>query len=354
MAATTPRAIADALLPAMARLLGGESASLLDRDGEPIGTYGPDPDTTTSPEWQTAEPQFLTDNRLVMPLHAGWVLVRTNPHTPLFGSDELRLAGSLGTLIDLALSRVELHEQERASRLALERANDELQALLYGISHDLRNPLVTVLGFIELLRDSHDVSLGKEGKDYLDRIDRSAHYMDELIRDLLELSRVGRTTEAPEDVALADLVVSIADELHARHPTFRIEIAALPVLAVERSRARQLFTNLLENAARHAGPGEVRVQVASTRMPEGDVCVSVADDGVGVPASYRERIFGLFERLPGKDHREGTGIGLAICQRIVQQWGGAIRIQDAGPGADVQIVFPASVVRAPAVARADG
>jgi signal transduction histidine kinase len=354
MAATTSKGVGDALLPPLARLLGGASASLFDHDGELISTYGPDPDAAISEEWRAAEGQSLSGDRLVMPLHAGWVLVRTSPHTPLFGADELRIAESLATLIDLALSRVNLHEQERASRLALERANEELQALLYGISHDLRNPLITVLGFIELLRDANDVSLGGEGEGYLDRIDRSAHYMDELIRDLLELSRVGQTGDAVEDVALVDLLHSIAEELQHRHPGLRVEIGPLPVLSVEWSRARQLFTNLLENAARHAGTGDVHVQVTSTLIPEGDVCVSVADDGVGVPGDYQERVFGLFERLPGKEPRDGTGIGLAICQRIVQQWGGTIRIRDASPGADVQVVFPASLVRAPAVMKADG
>jgi signal transduction histidine kinase len=289
-----------------------------------------------------------------MPLRAGWIVVRTSPHTPLFGDDELGIAASLATLIDLALSRVELHEQERSARLALEDVNEELEALLYGISHDLRNPLVTVLGFIELLRDSSDIPPGGQEQDFLDRIDRSARYMDELIRDLLALSRVGRTPDQPEEVALNELVAAIAGEVQARHPALQADIEPLPVLAIERSRAQQLFTNLLENAARHAGKPDVRARVTSTAAPDGGVVVSVADDGAGVPADYRERIFKLFERLPGEQQQEGTGIGLAICQRIVQQWGGTIRFLDARPGADVQIVFPASLVRAPAVAKADG
>ncbi|MGH2722084.1 MAG: ATP-binding protein, partial [Actinomycetota bacterium] len=123
----------------------------------------------------------------------------------------------------------------------------------------------------------------------------------------------------------------------------RFEIGALPVLSMNPVRARQLFTNLLDNAVVHGGRPDVTVRVAAVEAPDGSVVVSVSDDGVGIPERYREKVFGVFERLEGRRGR-GTGIGLAVCRKIVESIGGRIWIAVSEQGTDIRIEMPANVV----------
>jgi signal transduction histidine kinase len=112
-------------------------------------------------------------------------------------------------------------------------------------------------------------------------------------------------------------------------------------------RARQLFTNLVENAARHGGRPDVHIRVTARLDRRGWTEVSVADDGVGIPEPYRERVFGIFERLEARDSTTvGTGMGLAICRKIVEQVGGEMRIAPADAGTDIRMTLPLASVAA--------
>jgi signal transduction histidine kinase len=153
-----------------------------------------------------------------------------------------------------------------------------------------------------------------------------------------------------EEVALTALVNDIADELRSRHPSARIDVEPLPAVEINPVRARQLFTNLLENAVAHGGRADLHVTVRPLDTA-GATTVSVADDGVGIPAAYREKVFGIFERLDGQGHPDGTGIGLAICKKIVEQAGGDLSIAESSVGADFRIRLP-SPSPAPAAATA--
>jgi signal transduction histidine kinase len=350
MIATTREEIADAVLPSIANLLGGGAAALYGENGEQISHHQGQHLPARLDAVPGEEHRFEAD-RLLLPLRSATLLVRTSPYSPFFSDDEVELLRSIGLSVDLALSRLRYFEQERQARAALQQTNEELQALVYGISHDLRNPLVTVLGYIDLLRTDYADSLGQEGLHFLQRIGISASYMDALIQDLLELSRVGRMQAEVEDVDLGRLLHDICDQLGSSHPAASFELGSLPTVRMSTVRARQLFTNLLQNALRHGGREDIHVRVlVEQRGPEG-VVLSVADDGAGVPAQYRERLFGIFERLSSDDGEEpaGTGIGLAICRKIVEQLGGTIAFADAPVGANVQISLPRSVIRPAAV-----
>jgi len=243
-----------------------------------------------------------------------------------------------------ARERDELVERERAARAEVEQVHTEMESLLYTVSHDLKSPLLTVLGYIDLLRSEGAVAEGQPTQ-FVERMEASALYMQRLINDLLELSRIGRRDATPEEVDLVDVVGQVADEVRSRHPDAYVEIGRLPVVTMSPSRARQLMTNLVGNAVVHGGRPDVAVEVGSRPCSDGGVRLWVADDGRGVPAEHRDRVFGVFERVAGVPGEGGTGIGLAACRKIVEHLGGSIQLADVPTGARVEIVVPPSVVR---------
>jgi two-component system, LuxR family, sensor kinase FixL len=224
----------------------------------------------------------------------------------------------------------------------LERANAELETLVYSASHDLKSPMVSLLGYLEYLRLDFGEVLGPEGNRYLNRMADSTVYMQQLIHDLIDLSRVGRSGVEPIEVDLGRLVRAIAEDAGAANPAAEIRVGRLPVVTGDPTGFRQLFTNLLENAIRHAGRPDLVVVVDGRDRPDGAVELSVRDNGKGIPAEHRERVFGVFERLEGPSTSEGTGMGLAICRKIVDVLGGAIAIV-GDRGTDVRILLPRAV-----------
>ena len=341
MTASTPEEVADTIVPHVSELLGGHGAALLDRDGQPLAAQGFSAEDLRG--LTSAGAESMDRDRLVLPLASGCLVLQASVYAPFFGAEELELLRSLGTFVDLALSRIELTQQERVTRKELERTNEELTALVYGISHDLRSPIVTVIGYLELLGTDAGEQLGDDARHYLERISLSARYMDALIRDLLELSRIGRTQTEVEPVDLSELLADIASEVKRAHPQATIKVGELPGVQMNGVRARQLFTNLLENAVRHGGREDITVSVTATSAPEGEAVLALSDDGVGIDEAYRERVFGIFERLDSDTgSTTGTGIGLAMCRKIVEQVNGSIWIEPAATGTTFKIALPAT------------
>lgn len=354
MSALTPAEVAKRLLPHAARLVGGRGAVLIDTEGNVIDAQGvSDAEAemiaaSPPPAREAAGYRVEEETHLLnLPMQAGRLVVQTGPHTPFFGREEVDLLGSLAVLVDLALERAYLFGREQEAREGLEQANADLEAFLRGVSHDLRNPLFSVTGHLESLRLDYGQVLPEEGRHYLERMSVSAQYMQALINDLMELSEIGHVTLERERVDLEALVSEIAAELKAAHPRASFEIGALPGLNVRTLRARQLFTNLLDNAVRHAGREDVAVRVAAERAPDGSWTISVADNGQGIPPAYREKVFAVFERLAEAQEVDptSTGIGLSICRKIVELGGGRIWVADAREGAEIRISLPADLVR---------
>jgi PAS domain S-box-containing protein len=229
-----------------------------------------------------------------------------------------------------------------AANRELERTNAELETLVYSASHDLKSPMVSLLGYLEYLKLDYGDVLGQEGGRYVARISDCTLYMQRLIHDLIDLSRVGRTGADAVDVDLAELVGTIVDEAAAAQPEVGFRIGRLPVVTGDPVGYRQLFTNLVENAVRHGGRPDLTVTVEGRSRADGGLELSVRDDGRGIPPEHRERVFGVFERLEGPSTGSGTGMGLAICRKIVELLGGSIGIH-GGRGTEVRIVLPAAV-----------
>jgi signal transduction histidine kinase len=258
----------------------------------------------------------------------------------------------VGTLVDLALQRAALFEQERVSRRHAEAASAELETLLYSVSHDLRSPLISVLGYLDVLRQEHADALTGEGPHYLDRISVNAVYMQSLISDLLELSRIGRNDPAPQRLDLHVLAEQVLEAARMSHPRAQLALdGQLPVVVMSDVRVRQLLTNLVDNALKHGGRDDLTLTIGAGTGATGDLLIRVADDGRGVPPEYRERVLRVFERLDAARATSGTGMGLAICKRIVESFGGRLALDGPSGGATtgttITIELPVDVVADP-------
>jgi signal transduction histidine kinase len=195
------------------------------------------------------------------------------------------------------------------------------------------------MGYIDLLTLEAGERLG-EASLYVERMGGSARYMQQLINDLVALSRIGRLETKAEEVDLAVVITEVRTGIETAQPGANFVIGALPNVRMSPVRARQLFTHLLDNAVRHAGRGDVTVVVRAEHLRDGGARVSVADDGRAIPASEHERVFGVFERL----EERATGVGLTVCRKIAELLGGTVQIADVPVGARVDLVLPPAAV----------
>ncbi len=236
--------------------------------------------------------------------------------------------------------RKALARENRRLLESLERKNAELERYAYTVSHDLKSPLVTITGFLGLARGSAEKGDFEQLDADLGRIQEAAERMQELLSELLELSRIGRVVNPPEDVDLGVLVreaVALVSPLaHEQHAEISIS-DDLPVVRGDRIRLLEVYQNLLENAVKFMGDQpRPRIEVGARRNG-GDVVLYVEDNGVGVAPDARERVFGLFDKVDRDSG--GSGIGLALVRRIVEVHGGTIWIESAGPGRGSRFCF---------------
>lgn len=254
--------------------------------------------------------------------------------------DELgRLARSFNTMADqVARSHHEL-EDKVAERTA------ELESFSYSVSHDLRAPLRAIHGFARILLEDHQASLDPEAQRLLRVIDQNTRQMGHLIDDLLAFSRLGRQSISRAPVDMAELTASVVDEVRRseaeRNGHFEIEIGALRPAYGDPALLRQVISNLIQNAVKFTrGRPEPRIEVGSAAA--GDQAVYfVKDNGAGFDPRYRDKLFGVFQRLHRAEEFEGTGVGLAIVKRIVQRHGGRVWAEGkTGEGASFYFTLP--------------
>jgi len=222
--------------------------------------------------------------------------------------------------------------EERRSRL--ETANRELEAFAYSVSHDLRAPLRTVQGMADVLMEDYGERLDQPAHDYLRRMVQSSQRMDQLIRDLLEYSRISRTEFELRPVNLARVIeaaqLSLADD-KARTKAEIIIQRELPTVMANETMLTQVLENLLSNALKFVAPGvSPRIEVSAVDAG-GRVQILIKDNGIGIAPQFREKIFHIFERLHSSSEYPGTGIGLAIVDKAVHRMGGTLGF-DSTPG----------------------
>ncbi len=250
---------------------------------------------------------------------------------------EARLVPLLENQVVVIVRNMTEHKRAQAEREALiaelEAKNAELERFSFTVSHDLKSPLITILGFCDFIQqDARRGNIEQLTQD-TERITRAAEKMAELLNDLLELSRIGRVKNPPQDVAFNELAreaVSLVDGL-LRARGVAVAIAPdLPHIHGDRARLLQVLQNLLENAAKYMGIQQQPYIEIGARGTGAETIVYVRDNGIGIEPRYHERIFGLFEKLDPKS--QGTGIGLATVKRIVELHGGRIWVESDGMG----------------------
>jgi len=224
----------------------------------------------------------------------------------------------------LALADAQLDLERRAA--ALEASNKELEEFTYSVAHDLRTPLRAMDGFARMVMEEYATKLDEEGKRRLGVIRASAKKMGQLIDDLLAFSRMGRSEMALAEIDMTALAGDVAGELHReeRSRIIEIVIASLPPVRADPAMIRQVWETLLSNAVKFTRPrAQARIEVEG-RADAGENIYCVKDNGVGFDMQYVGKLFGVFQRLHGPEEFEGTGVALALAQRIVQRHGGRI------------------------------
>ena len=235
---------------------------------------------------------------------------------------------------------------ERTNR-ALAQSNRELRDFAYAASHDLQEPLRKISSFSDLLISEYSSVLQESGREYLERMQDAALRMSRLIQDLLAFSRVKTRGQPFERLDLNDIVADVIDDLEVAIQESRgeIDVGDLPMIDGDPMQLRQLFQNLISNGLkfhRPDAPPHITVKAELGSAHSDDVCrIEVRDNGIGFDRKYLDRIFSPFQRLHGSSEYPGTGIGLAICRRIVERHHGDITAESApGEGAAFIVVLP--------------
>ncbi|HZQ54496.1 MAG TPA: ATP-binding protein [Bryobacteraceae bacterium] len=290
--------------------------------------------------WETGDPWEDT-----FPLRSKdgewrWFLSRALPIRDASG----RVVRWFGTNTDITELRDTQRELESANE-ELVRVNRDLEQFAYSASHDLKEPLRNVAIYSQMIARRYGGVLDAQGREFLSCVTQNAQRMDALVNDLLAFTQIGNTTNKDQagstnatealEAALANLSSSIA-ELGAD-----IAYHPLPDVRIARAHLEQLFQNLISNALKYRSDAPPKIQVAARRQ-EHHWVFSIMDNGIGIKPEYQERIFGIFKRLHTATKYPGTGIGLAICKRIVERYHGRIWVEsEPGRGATFFFTLPA-------------
>lgn len=262
-------------------------------------------------------------------------------------------------LVSMDIGIFNASEDELRNKLyVLESAKESLEQFAYVASHDLQEPLRKIRAFGDRLTAKYGEQLQGNGQDYIARMQNAAQRMQRLIDDLLQYSRVGRIQGEAQAINLTDLVAEVLDDVgdSVEKSNATVTYQGLPVMEGERWQIRQLFQNLISNAIKFRKKDvPPKVRVTTREIPSNELSqlrkdhlldttyyeIKVIDNGIGFDEKYLDRIFDIFQRLHGRNEYSGTGIGLAICRKIVENHYGAIAAHATpGQGATFSIILP--------------
>ena len=334
IAARTPEQVTTDVLPAMAEVVGARVLFLLDENGDVLGSYGAPRDALQS---------VLEDEQGVLSVvtAGGSVVVQAGPYAPFFGTEEIELLRSMGSLTALALDRSRLYVREREAREALERADEIKSNFIALAAHELRTPVTSVHGVVNTL-DRLGNRLDDQDRAELDDALRSqTERLRRLVDQLLDLSRLDAESIDIHPVALPvrehveELVEAAA---HGRAHDIEVEIPQGLTATVDQAVFDRVVSNLLTNALRH---GETPIRVRAERLDR-HFRIAVEDSGQGVPAEFVDDLFERFSRSDEARARgQGSGLGLSIARSYARAHGGDLVYTGAEPrGARFELIVP--------------
>jgi len=248
--------------------------------------------------------------------------------------------GPDGRALRMIGTHQDITENKRASETLLQTArkamasNAELEQFAYVASHDLREPLRMISSYIALLERRYGDRFDEDAREFLHFASDGAQRMDRMVLDLLEFSRIGRKSDAFASVALAQVIQTATKNLTLAIEESSATItppAEAPTAIGSRGELVRLFQNLIGNAVKYRHPERAPKIAITIEAGIDEWEISVADNGIGIASEYFERIFGIFQRLHTREQFDGTGIGLAICKKVVEHHGGRIWV-DSTPG----------------------
>ena len=239
----------------------------------------------------------------------------------------------------------QLEETLRDKTRNLERSNEKLEEFSHVVSHDLKEPLRTVETFSGFLLEDYKDKLDKEGVDYLNTLKRTSSRMRQLINDLLSLASIHMDTKSFERINTQRMLEDIKEDLEVRLRGVNLQVETdLPTVKGSRVRISELFSNLIINGIKYNDKALPMIRVgwkSDVRSNTNSVTFFVEDNGIGIESRYQERVFGIFEKLNPREDYEGTGAGLAICKRIVEEHGGTIWVEsEVGKGSTFYFTIP--------------
>ena len=268
---------------------------------------------------------------------------------------EIELLQHLADQIGIALAQAQLLEEETRQRQELARSNAELQQFAYIASHDLQEPLRKIQAFGNQLKERSGEALSDQGRDYLERMQNASQRMQNLINDLLTLSRLTTKAQPFVPVNLTQVAQEVLSDLEFRiqQTNGRVFVSELPTIDADPIQMRQLLQNLISNALKFHRFEEAPVVkiynhliMSQEQQPVetagADFCqIFIEDNGIGFDEKYLDRIFNVFQRLHSRSEYEGTGMGLAICRKIVERHAGSITAKSTpGEGATFIVTLP--------------
>lgn len=230
-----------------------------------------------------------------------------------------------------------------ARNQALGRSNAELEQFAYVASHDLQAPLRSISSFSQLLVRNERENLSEDGQEFLDLISESVAQMRNLIMDLLAFSRVQRDEITNAPVPLAEVLADVRSRLRAAldEDGAQIHVGEMPTVAGHSGQLTQLFQNLVGNGLKFCREGVPPVVDVSARRAGTNAVISVRDNGIGIAPEHHQRVFEMFKRLHTQDEYEGTGIGLALCRKIVDRHNGDLALESTvGEGTTFVVTLP--------------
>jgi PAS domain S-box-containing protein len=307
--------------------------------------------------------RFAIKANLVVPILLknelwGLLIAHQCAHSREWTSWEIELLQQLADQIGIALAQSQILEQEIRQRQELARSNQELQQFAFVASHDLQEPLRKIKTFGDRLKVSYGDILTEQGRDYLERMQNAANRMQTLIEDLLTLSRVTTRAQPFVWVNLANIAQEVLSdlEIYVQQTGATVEIGELPTIQADPVQMRQLLQNLIGNALKFHRPqippvikiyGSILNNQTNKLCNSSDLCeIVIEDNGIGFEEKYLDRIFNVFQRLHSNGEYEGTGIGLAICRKIIERHDGAIVAQST-PGQGSKFFVTLSVNSVP-------